>query len=86
MNVNTGELIAVGNGEELKELMKAWGDDLRQVPPELQGEANKALNGNSRTFIDLKADTPLANFAKKERSKNKKAKRKMAQASRKRNR
>lgn len=86
MNVNTGELRVVADDDELKQLMKEWGDDLRTVPPELQSEANNALNGKSSTYIDLKANTPLANYANKERNKQKKSKRKMSQASKKRNR
>jgi sulfur transfer protein SufE len=86
MNVNTGELRAIADKMELEELKKEWGDSLREVPESLKDEANKVLHGNSRVFVDLKADTPLANFAKKERNKQKKSKRKMVQASRKRNR
>lgn len=86
MNINTGELRAIADKFELEELKKEWGDSIREVPADLRDEANKVLHGNSRVFVDLKADTPLANFAKKERDKNKKAKRKIAQASRKRNR
>ena len=48
-------------------------------------EADKALMNQKQAFIDLKSDTPLANYAKKER-KAQKNKRKMAKESRKRNR
>jgi hypothetical protein len=86
MNVNTGELRAIADAMEIEELKKEWGDSLRIVPEGMKEEAVEALHGSNRVFIDLKADTPLANFAKKERNKNRKAKRKMVQASRKRNR
>jgi hypothetical protein len=86
MNINTGELRTIADAMELEELKKEWGDSLREVPEGMKEEANKVLHGSDRVFIDLKANTPLANFAKKERTKAKKAKRKMVQASRKRNR
>jgi hypothetical protein len=69
MNINTGELRAIADVMELEELKKEWGDALREVPENLKEEANKALHGSNRVFIDLKANTPLANYAKKERSK-----------------
>lgn len=84
MNVDTGELRRMAiDGKEL-ELIK---QGFTQVPTELQEEANKALGNRSSVFVNMKKDTPLANWAKKTRAENKKkAKRKMAKASKRRNR
>ena len=85
MNIETGEIRRLANAMELEELQKEWGDALREVPPDMYEEADKALMNQKQAFIDLKSDTPLANYAKKER-KAQKNKRKMAKESRKRNR
>jgi inorganic pyrophosphatase len=89
MNVNTGELRMLAAGAERdKELLKALMEEgFRPVPQELQEEAAKELNGKEETFVNLKGSTPLAKWAKNQREKDKKkAKRKLAKASRKLNR
>lgn len=57
--------------------------DFVPIPAELKAEAAKALGGLKETTIDLKAKTPLANFAAQRRKKNK---RKAQKESRRRNR
>lgn len=81
MNVNTGELMMLS-----AENMKLLYNKFTSVPDELQDEAKKELAGKEKTVVDLKADTPLANWAKRERNKVKSNRAKMAKASRRRNR
>ena len=86
MDVRTGELIREKAFEELAE---EEAKRFRKVKKELEEEAIKELEGKDKTFIDLKARTPLAKWAKQERKMDKKKikkKRKIAKASRKRNR
>lgn len=57
--------------------------DYKRIPKALQGDAAQALRGASEVHVDLTANTRLADWAKKQRNK---AKKKIAAASRKRNR
>ncbi|SMC38133.1 hypothetical protein [Papillibacter cinnamivorans] len=82
MNIDTGEL-RMFTADQMKEFVGVF----TPVPSELQDEARKALGGEESTVIDLKADTPLANWAKSERKHKAKSNRaKMAKASKRRNR
>lgn len=54
-----------------------------RIPKALHVEAANALNGAPTVYVDLDENSRLANWAKKKRDKNKK---KIAAASRKRNR
>lgn len=84
MNVDTGELRRLLSHEEELKLIK---NGFTPVPEELKEEANRALGNRDSVVIDMETDTPLANWANKARSKNKKkTKRKMATTSRRRNR
>ena len=78
MNTETGELYK----------RSPYDDELRKgfiaVPEELQPDADLALGDNDSVVIDLKANTPLANFARKVNKA--KRRRKMATASKRRNR
>jgi len=85
MNVDTGEII---RRKELK-LDKEELKQFRKVREDLEEEALKALGSEDKVTIDLKANTPLAKWAKQERKKDKskdKKKRKQARKSRQRNR
>ncbi len=77
MNVDTGELRRFQEGEEIPNDFTL----IKQVK-ELR-QAQKELAGKKTAWVDLTANTPLANFARKERNKRK---RKIIDASRKRNR
>lgn len=64
---------------------------LEPLPENLQKEAEKELAGRKETFVDLKADTPLAKWARKRRNmmspaKKKKKRRKMTKQSQRINR
>lgn len=58
------------------------------VPPELQAESERELDGKTETFIDMQQSSPLSNWAakKREEKRKKKAKRKAAKASKRKNR
>jgi len=59
MNPFSGHLV------DLKEALMPAGYE--KVPQALEREAAKALAGRAETHIDLKARTPLADWAKKKR-------------------
>lgn len=101
MDPNTGRLRALSEDEcSVLSMMQKSGTAEKDIPEELKGleplpdklqeEAEKELAGRKEAFVDLKADTPLANWARKRRktstAKMKKKRRKMAQQSRKINR
>ena len=79
MNINTGELISLNYGDVIPE-------GFIPVPQELEAEALRTLEGQQSAFIDLKGNTPIAAFAHSQRAKKEKARRKMARASKHRNR
>jgi hypothetical protein len=84
MNVDTGELRRLAKYADEKEIIK---EGFTSVPAELQEEANKELGSQDSVMVDMKKDTPLANWANQTRvASKKKAKNKMAKASRRRNR
>jgi len=84
MNVDTGELIRLAMNADIAELIKKG---FTPVPEELQEEANRELGNKDSVMVDMKKNTPLANWANRTKAANKKkAKNKMARASRRRNR
>lgn len=78
MNCDTGELIRLMKGQEPPE-------GFAPVPDKLSEEANKELAGRDSVMVDMTKDTPLTGWAKKQQKK-RKARSKMARASRRRNR
>ncbi len=83
MNVDTGELRRFKE-QQAKELMK---QGFVPVPSEHREEANQELGDKESTYVDLKKDSPLVNWAKQVKaSKKKKAKTKIVKTSRRRNR
>ena len=99
MNISTGELFRLQesqreklresymkDGEDAAEAFKRmFGEDTEPVPGQLQSEAEKELGFADSVTVDMDRNTPLTKWAKK-RKKDKKSKRKMIKASRKRNR
>ncbi len=88
MNIETGKLY-----ESLAEALKheELSDNLKEVPKKLDSLAKKELNGKKITTVDMNKNTPLTKWAQQERHRAKKivkrkAHRKIAKASRKRNR
>lgn len=85
MNVNTGHLI---NSEMFKTLQEAAQEgninfaDYTPVPEELELAAMKKLAGQQEAMVSLTSGGKLSNWARA----NRKARRKMARESRKRNR
>jgi hypothetical protein len=80
MNCDTGELRRLLGLETPPE-------GFVQVPDDLAEEAEKELGENQSVFVDLKQRTPLANFAKSQRTQAKKNTRKrMSKASKRKNR
>jgi hypothetical protein len=92
MDTSSGRLI---NGD-LLERLRGEGEDTSNftpVPEELQGEAERELDGKEETQVDLEADTPLTKWAKSHQATKQvykahkvKTQRSQAKASRKRNR
>lgn len=93
MNIDNGHLVRLGVdegkdveyfGQEMQKRMASY----FAVPPELLGQAEKELSGRNETYIDLKAATPLASWAAKQRAERdkKKNKRRMVKKSKQRNR
>lgn len=70
----------------MEALSKETKNDFTAIPDELQKMAEEALGDKESVFIDLNADKPLANWARINKGKNKKKKRKMVKASRRVNR
>lgn len=86
MNVDTGELRRL-SAEEFKEIDKTFFKDFVPVPDTFQKEADTLLGDKDSVMVDMTQNTPLVNWSKKKKAeKDKKAKRKIAEASRKRNR
>lgn len=83
MNPYTGRLTRLTD-DEAKELYDGVNWRMIPVPEELQPEAEKALGGLKETVINLKAKSPLADFAAAQRKQN--SRKKMQKASRRRNR
>lgn len=79
MNIETGEL------RVLPEMQKAY-PNFVQVPKDVEQEALRELADQQSVFVDLSADSPLANFARSQRAKQSKQRKKMAKASKRRNR
>ena len=90
MNVDNGHLIRLGIAEKPKDFRQEIQRRMAyfDVPPELQFEAERELDGKNETYVDIKANTPLANWASKKRTERdkKKNKRHMAKKSKRRNR
>lgn len=91
MNIDNGHLIRLdvadegsNYGQEIKKRMEEY----FAMPPELQVEAEREFAGNNETYVDLKAATPLANWAARQRAKRDKQKNKrlMSKKSKQRNR
>jgi signal transduction histidine kinase len=84
MNINTGELRRLSE-QMSPEILKKLG--FTPVPEELQNEAEKELGEKESVIVDMQKDTPLVAWAKAHRkADNKKARAKMAKASKRRNR
>lgn len=81
MNIDTGHLKMLSDS-----LAKEQGYEI--VPPDLATEANRVLAGRNEAFVDMTKPGPLVDWAAKMRQERqkKKAKRKAAKASRKKNR
>lgn len=79
MNVDTGHLILTDKREELKSLMK---QGYEPVPEELSRAAKRKLAGEKEAYVSLTSGGKLSNWARKKR----KARKKVARKSRKRNR
>ena len=83
MNVNTGELMMLMQGQEPPE-------GFTRVPDDFAEEAKKFLeeseSKNKPAIVDMTQDTPLVNWAKHQRDSKKKTRTKMARASRRKNR
>lgn len=91
MDVRTGELFAFENEEELRKEKDKRGEFLKAVEKEHVSEAREILGGKKRGKADMKKNTPIVRWANQQcvaiSKKNKrKARRKIANASRKRNR
>lgn len=91
MDVRTGELFSALSGEELEKEKKKRKGFLRPVPKEHEEEARKILDGKKRGQADMKKKTPLVRWAKQQcaainKKNQRKVRRKIADASRKRNR
>ena len=87
MNIETGELFAVNDEQELQTLKEKEGQFLKEVPEEHAAEATAILAGRKSAQVDLRSSSPLAGWANKERkAARKKSRAKMAKVSRKRNR
>jgi|GEM_PF-7013103 hypothetical protein len=91
MNTDTGVLrriVSFGGGNLGANIAKAAAAGFTPVPKKHEAEAEKHLDGKDSALVDLKANSPLANWAREERrhSKCRKAKTKMAKASKRRNR
>lgn len=76
MNPNTGHLVDL-------DMYAPVDASYSRIPKALQNEAARALKGASEVYVDMESNSRLANWAKKKRDK---AKKKVAAASRKRNR
>ena len=79
MNIDTGELRLLTEKALIPEGFFA-------VPKELEEEALNELGDRQSVFVDLKSNTPLAQFAQSQRAQRKKSRKKMAKASKRRNR
>lgn len=80
MDINSGHVVAdINQVPEIKRHLYT------QIPPQLQEQANRELDGRDSTYINLNRATALADWANKKKRKNR-AKAKLAKASRKRNR
>jgi hypothetical protein len=77
MNPYTGHLIERDAATQVS-------PDYSRIPKRLEAEARRAMKDATETYIDLNSNSPLANWAEKKRKA--KAKKKIAAASRKRNR
>lgn len=79
MNCDTGELRKIANLEEMFEAEK---EGFTRIPEHLEEAANRKLHGSKKAFVSLTSGGKLSNFAAAERKK----KRKMSKASRRKNR
>lgn len=78
MNVNTGDLYRyLGYIPEIER------ENVTQVPEQYKDEVLERLQGNDHVKVDMKKNTPLVDWAKRQ---SKKKKRQMAKASKKQNR
>lgn len=77
MNVDTGELrrfavVAGGAGKSAAEAAAKMAGFTR-VPKEHEAEADKFLAGKDSFFVDMTQQTPLTDWARRERGKRKKS-------------
>ena len=91
MDVKPGDLFSNLFGEELEKERKKRGDFLQPVPEKHEKEARKILDGKERGRADMKKKIPLTKWAHGEcrainRVNKRRVRRKIADASRKRNR
>lgn len=93
MNVETGELFNAEEAKHILEKMMENDEDtskIKPIPRRLEKEAKRELGEKSKTVVDMSKKTPLTKWAHGEHSRlNKpstKRKRKIARASKRRNR
>lgn len=82
MNPGTGHLLVIGEGMPNREKRRMEASGYEPVPKELEVSANKKLTGRDEAMVSLTSGGKLSKWAASRR----KAKRKMAQASKRRNR
>lgn len=83
MNVDDGRLIRLAEGQPVPNGFTAVPDELHAEAEELMARAEAM---NEPAVVDMSLKTPIVKWAKHQRKKNKKARAKMAKASRKANR
>jgi hypothetical protein len=88
MNIETGELIRLASLMPIDPEERGM---FREVPDELAKEAKKELGDKDRVFVDMKKKTPLTKWAHQQgraihKTDKRKARRKIAKASKRRNR
>lgn len=63
MNPHTGHLVEFNDEEMQRQLENGY----EPLPDKLVQTAEKVLDGKKETYVDLRAASPLANWAKKKR-------------------
>ena len=64
MNPYSGHLVSIGNDEDMA---RRLADGYLKVPQLLQAEAEAAMGGNTEAHVNLRARSPLSDWAKKKR-------------------
>ena len=82
MNPSTGHLLAIGEGMPNREKRRMKASGYEPVPKELEAVAANKLAGQDEAYVSLTSGGKLSKWAASRR----KAKRKMAQVSKRRNR